>query len=219
MEIKLCTSWYTKTLTILACMLLYNAKQSQELDINTRKVKWGTRLHFPWNFTNEIWPITCPQKSPDVESIYNATHVHIYYQLSFNVLNYILLYHTNKNLVCSDKKCRELRRKQRREEKMKRKEERRQRRLLKKQERLRKKQSKSKSKKGSKLDKSSKTRAKRAATARPERLWDYGVIPYEIEANFSGKQWVWTPIFILTVLKSCYMYFDWSSIFMKVGHL
>lgn len=71
---------------------------------------------------------------------------------------------------------------------MKRKEERRQRRLLKKQERLRKKQSKSKSKKGSKLDKSSKSRARRAATARPERLWDYGVIPYEIEANFSGKQ-------------------------------
>ncbi|KAL5017782.1 hypothetical protein ScPMuIL_003504 [Solemya velum] len=27
---------------------------------------------------------------------------------------------------------------------------------------------------------------KRAATARPERLWEYGVIPYEIEANFSG---------------------------------
>lgn len=27
----------------------------------------------------------------------------------------------------------------------------------------------------------------RAATARPERLWDYGVIPYEIESNFSGK--------------------------------
>lgn len=30
-------------------------------------------------------------------------------------------------------------------------------------------------------------RAKRAATARPERVWDYGVIPYEIESNFSGK--------------------------------
>ncbi|XP_053392429.1 tolloid-like protein 1 isoform X5 [Mercenaria mercenaria] len=29
-------------------------------------------------------------------------------------------------------------------------------------------------------------RTKRAATARPERIWDYGVIPYEIEANFSG---------------------------------
>ncbi|XP_013385673.1 bone morphogenetic protein 1 [Lingula anatina] len=28
---------------------------------------------------------------------------------------------------------------------------------------------------------------KRAATARPERLWDYGVIPYEINANFSGQ--------------------------------
>lgn len=29
-------------------------------------------------------------------------------------------------------------------------------------------------------------RPKRAATARLERLWDYGVIPYEIESNFSG---------------------------------
>ncbi|GAB6021030.1 hypothetical protein CHUAL_003667 [Chamberlinius hualienensis] len=27
----------------------------------------------------------------------------------------------------------------------------------------------------------------RAATGRPERVWDYGVIPYEIEANFSGS--------------------------------
>lgn len=27
---------------------------------------------------------------------------------------------------------------------------------------------------------------KRAATARPERLWEFGVIPYEIESNFSG---------------------------------
>ena len=30
-------------------------------------------------------------------------------------------------------------------------------------------------------------RSKRAATARPERIWDYAVIPYEIEANFSGS--------------------------------
>lgn len=29
-------------------------------------------------------------------------------------------------------------------------------------------------------------RVTRAATARTERLWDYGVIPYEIESNFSG---------------------------------
>lgn len=29
-------------------------------------------------------------------------------------------------------------------------------------------------------------RATRAATARKERIWDYGVIPYEIDANFSG---------------------------------
>lgn len=30
------------------------------------------------------------------------------------------------------------------------------------------------------------SRSKRAATARTERLWEYGVIPYEIESNFSG---------------------------------
>ena len=30
------------------------------------------------------------------------------------------------------------------------------------------------------------TREKRAATARPERIWDYAVIPYEIDSNFSG---------------------------------
>ena len=29
-------------------------------------------------------------------------------------------------------------------------------------------------------------RSKRAATARTERLWEFGVIPYEIESNFSG---------------------------------
>ena len=29
-------------------------------------------------------------------------------------------------------------------------------------------------------------REKRAATARPERIWDYAVIPYEIDSNFSG---------------------------------
>lgn len=32
----------------------------------------------------------------------------------------------------------------------------------------------------------SSVRLRRAATARLERLWDYGVIPYEIESNFSG---------------------------------
>ncbi|KAK2718001.1 protein tolkin-like [Artemia franciscana] len=31
-----------------------------------------------------------------------------------------------------------------------------------------------------------KSRRVRAATARKERVWDYGVIPYEIDANFSG---------------------------------
>jgi tolkin protein len=29
-------------------------------------------------------------------------------------------------------------------------------------------------------------RVVRAATARKERVWDYGVIPYEIDGNFSG---------------------------------
>ena len=29
-------------------------------------------------------------------------------------------------------------------------------------------------------------RVRRAATARKDRIWDYGVIPYEIDANFSG---------------------------------
>lgn len=30
-------------------------------------------------------------------------------------------------------------------------------------------------------------RRKRAATARAERLWEHGIIPYEIESNFTGK--------------------------------
>lgn len=29
-------------------------------------------------------------------------------------------------------------------------------------------------------------RWKRAATARRERIWDYGIIPYEIDTHFSG---------------------------------
>ena len=37
---------------------------------------------------------------------------------------------------------------------------------------------------GTLLDKEPRNR--RAATARPERLWEHGVIPYEIESNFSG---------------------------------
>ncbi len=31
-----------------------------------------------------------------------------------------------------------------------------------------------------------KSRGRRAATARRERIWDFGVIPYEIDGNFSG---------------------------------
>lgn len=34
---------------------------------------------------------------------------------------------------------------------------------------------------------SSINRQRRAATAKLERLWEYGVIPYEIEANFTGN--------------------------------
>ena len=33
----------------------------------------------------------------------------------------------------------------------------------------------------------SRSRSRRAATSRLDRLWDYGVIPYEIDSNFSGK--------------------------------
>lgn len=36
------------------------------------------------------------------------------------------------------------------------------------------------------IDDQDRTRVKRAATARPERIWDYAVIPYEIDSNFSG---------------------------------
>ena len=38
----------------------------------------------------------------------------------------------------------------------------------------------------SNLDTNVPRRIKRAATARSERVWDYAVIPYEIDANFSG---------------------------------
>jgi len=31
------------------------------------------------------------------------------------------------------------------------------------------------------------SRSRRAATSRVDRLWDYGVIPYEIDSNFSGN--------------------------------
>ena len=33
----------------------------------------------------------------------------------------------------------------------------------------------------------SRSRSRRAATSRVDRLWEYGVIPYEIDSNFSGK--------------------------------
>jgi hypothetical protein len=39
---------------------------------------------------------------------------------------------------------------------------------------------------GKKISKVSNGRKKRAATARRERIWDFGVIPYEIDGNFSG---------------------------------
>lgn len=34
---------------------------------------------------------------------------------------------------------------------------------------------------------SPRSRSKRAATARKDRLWDYGIIPYDIDANFTGQ--------------------------------
>lgn len=34
--------------------------------------------------------------------------------------------------------------------------------------------------------KTKRSRGRRAATARRERIWDFGVIPYEIDGNFSG---------------------------------
>ncbi|KAK3090036.1 hypothetical protein FSP39_008719 [Pinctada imbricata] len=90
--------------------------------------------------------------------------------------------HSRRKCPKRDIKCREERRKKRREEKRKLREERRRKKMerRKKLKEMRQKQRKSKSK----IDKK---RSKRAATARPERLWDYGVIPYEIEANFSGQ--------------------------------
>lgn len=70
------------------------------------------------------------------------------------------------------------RRKKRMEYKQREREERQRLRQLKKKEKLR--------KKNALKDAELHERIKRAATARPERIWDYGVIPYEIEANFSG---------------------------------
>ena len=66
--------------------------------------------------------------------------------------------------------------------------------------RLRRQQEKEKKQKGTKTKKQTPpvvyetsfvnvhARNRRAATARSERLWDYAVIPYEIESNFSGEQ-------------------------------
>jgi len=42
------------------------------------------------------------------------------------------------------------------------------------------------------------SRSRRAATARSERLWDNGVIPYDIDANFSGIQQRSFIIFVFT---------------------
>ena len=36
--------------------------------------------------------------------------------------------------------------------------------------------------------KSGSVRVRRAATARPERIWDYAVIPYEIDSNFRQEK-------------------------------
>ena len=55
-------------------------------------------------------------------------------------------------------------------------------------------------------------RAKRAATARPERIWDYAVIPYEIDANFSGgHKSLFKQVHLLTF---CLMH--WSYILYRI---
>ncbi|WAQ95864.1 TLL1-like protein [Mya arenaria] len=103
------------------------------------------------------------------------------------------------DLLCKEMKKKEKgRRKQEREiRRQQKQEDRRQRRLKKlklrqmkrerkQQERLAKKLEMKKARKMQRRAEEAQTRAKRAATARPERIWDYGVIPYEIEANFSG---------------------------------
>ena len=38
--------------------------------------------------------------------------------------------------------------------------------------------------------KSGSVRVRRAATARPERIWDYAVIPYEIDSNFRQEKYL-----------------------------
>ena len=57
-------------------------------------------------------------------------------------------------------------------------------------------------------------RVKRAATARPERIWDYAVIPYEIDSNFRSVveinfDWVMytnmycIAVFVIMIMHSC----------------
>lgn len=110
--------------------------------------------------------------------------------------------------IFSDNICRQMRRKEKAKRKLEREMRRRQKdreRQLRRQKKLKMKELKKKRKQSKKekaeskekeakekeSEKSKKSekllRSRRAATARPERIWDYGVIPYEIEANFSGK--------------------------------
>lgn len=46
--------------------------------------------------------------------------------------------------------------------------------------------------KGGKTGNVMKSRSRRAATSRAERIWPGGVIPYVIGGNFTGKQLHWT---------------------------
>lgn len=77
-------------------------------------------------------------------------------------------------------------RKQLRWERKREKEERRRLKHLKRQERLKEREASVEILAPRYLEEDVLSRSKRAATARPERLWDYGVIPYEIDSNFSG---------------------------------
>ena len=64
-------------------------------------------------------------------------------------------------------------------------------------------------------------RVKRAATARPERIWDYAVIPYEIDSNFSGVHKVSSSMSnnwpLSTILIVSRHYFKWHCCGVDAG--
>ena len=125
-----------------------------------------------------------------------------------NLSQYLLdsLNHLKPAFYCRDNLCRELRRKEkakRKKERELRKSRRQEQRKLKREKNLKLKLLKRQRRKHDRKRKTKEhviiddvieehtgeinQRRKRAATARPERIWDYGVIPYEIEASFSGR--------------------------------